>query len=144
MKRSQVQVLVAPPLPSRGALAQLVERLLCKQDVNGSNPLGSTNHTPYPDQKARHDQQMMRFAFFARPVGRTEPSGSIHIVQRDNQRCRSYPRKDAMVARPPAALSKSSTTNQQVCFAAKQPPALRWRAARQENMRECTNVFDWK
>ncbi len=25
-----------------GALAQLVERLLCKQDVNGSNPLGST------------------------------------------------------------------------------------------------------
>ena len=28
---------------SFGALAQLVERLLCKQDVNGSNPLGSTN-----------------------------------------------------------------------------------------------------
>jgi hypothetical protein len=27
---------------SFGALAQLVERLLCKQDVNGSNPLGST------------------------------------------------------------------------------------------------------
>ena len=25
-----------------GALAQLVERLLCKQDVIGSNPLGST------------------------------------------------------------------------------------------------------
>ena len=26
-----------------GALAQLVEHLLCKQGVNGSNPLGSTN-----------------------------------------------------------------------------------------------------
>ena len=29
-----------------GALAQLVERLLCKQDVNGSNPLGSTIFSP--------------------------------------------------------------------------------------------------
>ena len=27
-----------------GALAQLVERLLCKQEVIGSNPLCSTNH----------------------------------------------------------------------------------------------------
>ena len=26
-----------------GAVAQLVERLLCKQDVVGSNPFGSTN-----------------------------------------------------------------------------------------------------
>ena len=25
-----------------GAIAQLVERLLCKQDVDGSNPSGST------------------------------------------------------------------------------------------------------
>ena len=52
--RSEVQVLLDPPrpavLPGRsrvpgqgdGALAQLVERLLCKQDVIGSNPLGST------------------------------------------------------------------------------------------------------
>ena len=29
----------------KGALAQLVERLLCKQDVIGSNPLGSTGPT---------------------------------------------------------------------------------------------------
>ena len=29
-----------------GALAQLVERLLCKQDVIGSNPLGSTIPIP--------------------------------------------------------------------------------------------------
>ena len=28
---------------NKGGLAQLVERLLCKQDVNGSNPLTSTN-----------------------------------------------------------------------------------------------------
>lgn len=62
MKRSQVQVLVPPPCrtarhlavaghptlgdgtprPRPGALAQLVERLLCKQDVRSSNLLGST------------------------------------------------------------------------------------------------------
>eukprot|EP01080_Neovahlkampfia_damariscottae_P013462 gene13462-biopygen10 len=60
MKRSQVQVLVPPraerpdiarcravPLSPAfrrrsGALAQLVERLLCKQDVRSSNLLGST------------------------------------------------------------------------------------------------------
>jgi hypothetical protein len=29
---------------ARGALAQLVERLLCKHQVNGSNPLSSTTH----------------------------------------------------------------------------------------------------
>ena len=35
--------------PSRGGLAQLVERLLCKQNVNGSNPLTSTIfHDPSP------------------------------------------------------------------------------------------------
>jgi hypothetical protein len=28
---------------SNGAIAQLVERLLCKQDVVGSTPSGSTN-----------------------------------------------------------------------------------------------------
>ena len=28
--------------PGKGGLAQLVERLLCKQNVNGSNPLTST------------------------------------------------------------------------------------------------------
>ncbi len=30
---------------SKGAVAQLVERLLCKQDVVGSTPSGSTNLT---------------------------------------------------------------------------------------------------
>lgn len=32
----------------KGGLAQLVERLLCKQDVNGSNPLTSTNNLNGP------------------------------------------------------------------------------------------------
>jgi hypothetical protein len=31
-----------PRSSSKGGLAQLVERLLCKQNVNGSNPLTST------------------------------------------------------------------------------------------------------
>ena len=31
-----------PPTCSNGAVAQLVERLLCKQDVVGSTPSGST------------------------------------------------------------------------------------------------------
>ena len=40
--RSEVQVLLDPPVSFKGALAQLVEHLLCKQGVNGSNPLRST------------------------------------------------------------------------------------------------------
>ena len=32
----------AKPESSSGGLAQLVERLLCKQEVSGSNPLSST------------------------------------------------------------------------------------------------------
>jgi hypothetical protein len=45
--RSQVQLLLGPPILTvrpngAGALAQLVEHLLCKQGVNGSNPLSST------------------------------------------------------------------------------------------------------
>ena len=70
-----------------GALAQLVERLLCKQDVIGSNPLGSTN-------SRRHDQTAP--SVLSRPVGRRLPSGKpFNIVQRDNQRCRLHPREDA-------------------------------------------------
>ena len=53
--RSLVQVQDGPPqsiefgissekfgVKRRGGIAQLVERLLCKQDVSGSNPLTST------------------------------------------------------------------------------------------------------
>jgi hypothetical protein len=43
--RSLVRVQDGPPKEQhqeRGGLAQLVERLLCKQDVSGSSPLTST------------------------------------------------------------------------------------------------------
>ena len=41
--RSQVQVLIGPPLNNLvGELAQLGERLLCTQEVSGSIPLFST------------------------------------------------------------------------------------------------------
>lgn len=97
--RSEVQVLLDPPSSTRdGALAQLVERLLCKQDVIGSNPIGSTN---LPDLIGK------RFAL-SRPIGRGS-SEPFYIVQRDNQRCRLYPSADAVVARPTVTLSKSST-----------------------------------
>ena len=36
---------------SFGGLAQLVERLLCKQDVSGSSPLTSTNTTELLSQE---------------------------------------------------------------------------------------------
>jgi hypothetical protein len=41
-----VQLLPDPPISEttrRGAIAQLGERLLCKQEVIGSIPIGSTN-----------------------------------------------------------------------------------------------------
>ena len=41
--RSLVQVQDGPYLYV-GGIAQLVERLLCKQDVSGSSPLTSTDH----------------------------------------------------------------------------------------------------
>ena len=34
-----------PPMRQRGAIAQLGERLLCKQEVTGSIPVGSTSIT---------------------------------------------------------------------------------------------------
>ena len=43
--RSLVQVQDGPYLYV-GGIAQLVERLLCKQDVSGSSPLTSTDQTP--------------------------------------------------------------------------------------------------
>jgi hypothetical protein len=44
-----VQLLPDPPIfetTRRGAIAQLGERLLCKQEVIGSIPIGSTNFEP--------------------------------------------------------------------------------------------------
>ena len=55
--RSEVQIFPGPPIPLwlgaqdfadhwRGAIAQLGERLLCKQEVVGSIPSGSTSGDP--------------------------------------------------------------------------------------------------
>ena len=68
-------------LAGDGALAQLVERLLCKQDVNGSNPLGSTRPSQ-THQEARHDQQALPLAWFARPVGREILGSRLHRSER--------------------------------------------------------------
>jgi hypothetical protein len=38
----------------QGGLAQLVERLLCKQDVSGSSPLTSTKPKPNPQTIKQH------------------------------------------------------------------------------------------
>ena len=37
-----------PPTEIRGAIAQLGERLLCKQEVTGSIPVGSTSFSQNP------------------------------------------------------------------------------------------------
>ena len=37
-----------PPTEIRGAIAQLGERLLCKQEVTGSIPVGSTSFSQSP------------------------------------------------------------------------------------------------
>ena len=74
----------------KGALAQLVERLLCKQDVIGSNPLGSTIFL-------RHDQTAPWV--LSRPVGRRLLRKPFNIVQRDNQRYWPYPRVDTVRVR---------------------------------------------
>jgi hypothetical protein len=37
-----VQIHPDPPFRATGAIAQLGERLLCKQEVTGSNPVSST------------------------------------------------------------------------------------------------------
>ena len=89
------------PLGPQGALAQLVERLLCKQDVVGSNPSGSTKLLTF-----RFDRK----ACFGFPVqSDASPSGGIYIVQRDYQRCRRIPRVGCVIFGSTAALSKSST-----------------------------------
>ena len=111
----------------RGGIAQLVERLLCKQDVIGSNPLGSTIFL-------RHDQTAPWV--LSRPVGRRLLRKPFNIVQRDNQRCRRIPSGGCVVERPTATLSKSSTLTKCMFMPRKRPPALSRRAARHMNMRE--------
>ena len=107
-----------PREPIIGALAQLVERLLCKQDVVGSTPSGSTKPRklglakpdgscdcrPSPAGRLHHHMtippDLIGQPWLSRPVGRCGPSGSLHIVQRDNQRCRLYPSGGAVVDSP--------------------------------------------
>ena len=139
----------APRGKKNGALAQLVERLLCKQDVVGSTPSGSTkprfarfgeafrflrlSAAPtgrlHRARHNRHDQQIL-VSGFARPVGRTDLR--IHFTSfREIISVVGFIRvRMKWSDRPTAALSKSSTTNQmfsQRCESGK-----------------CTNVFDWK
>ena len=45
--RSQVRFLLGPPVRNKGALAQLVERLPCKEEVRSSILLCSTAQTPW-------------------------------------------------------------------------------------------------
>jgi hypothetical protein len=79
-------------IASYGALAQLVERLLCKQDVNGSNPLGSTK--AFPDMT--RENRIGSVSSCRTPASFGKP---FNIVQRDNQRYWPYPRVDTVRVR---------------------------------------------
>ena len=59
-----VRVHLDPPLPWRGALAQLGERLICIQEVIGSIPIGSTRSS----QAVRSDSTFAEV--LSRPTGR--------------------------------------------------------------------------
>ena len=84
-----------------GALAQLVERLLCKQDVNGSNPLGSTINQQ--DQKAPFWFFLVLLGRIARSVAQfTSFREIIGVIGRTRVGVR-------WSSRPTMTLSKSST-----------------------------------
>ena len=44
----------------KGGIAQLVERLLCKQDVSGSNPLTSTKELKLKTNKIQHYHGLLK------------------------------------------------------------------------------------
>ena len=48
----------------KGGLAQLVERLLCKQNVNGSNPLTSTTTRKVEMKKAESGNEEFQLSTF--------------------------------------------------------------------------------
>jgi hypothetical protein len=48
----------------KGGLAQLVERLLCKQNVNGSNPLTSTTTRKSGKRKAESGNEEFQLSAF--------------------------------------------------------------------------------
>ena len=90
-----------------GALAQLVERLLCKQDVNGSNPLGSTKRI---DEQADLIGKPLAF-----PSNRTHASSEAFTSFREIISVVGCTRVGVQWStilrdwKPTAALSKSST-----------------------------------
>ena len=47
----------------KGGIAQLVERLLCKQDVSGSNPLTSTKKNSQDSAPSRKEVRMLKINF---------------------------------------------------------------------------------
>ena len=50
-----MQLLPDPPdVSTKGAIAQLGERLLCKQEVIGSIPIGSTSLMPLDSETSNH------------------------------------------------------------------------------------------
>ena len=125
--RSEVQVLLDPPFPCprrdgrgrQGALAQLVERLLCKQDVNGSNPLGSTisdmigkRHVAFPSCRTRA-WRGHAFTSFREIIG---------VIGRARVGVR-------WSSRPTIALSKSSTLTKMCnsCMGIAQKVFSRWK-----------------
>ena len=63
-----MQLLPDPPT-NAGAIVQLGERLLCKQEVAGSIPAGSTSHEPgqTPGRKPHAGAMLRLFCLAARP-----------------------------------------------------------------------------
>ncbi len=126
--RSEVQVLLDPPSPF-GALAQLVERLLCKQDVIGSNPIGSTR----THSLTRHDQKAMR-CFLVLSDARTAWPCILHRSERiiGVVGCNQVGLQRLSVPsgkQPTMTLSKSSTLTKMVssCMGIDQKVFSRWK-----------------
>ena len=89
--RSEVQIFPGPPFPAFsfrcrtcGAIAQLGERLLCKQEVVGSIPSGSTIFlNDGSDAIMTTDERIVRLMKYSVPVRGENRNGEIfYIVKR--------------------------------------------------------------
>ena len=93
--RSEVQIFPDPPFIT-GAVAQLGERLLCKQEVTGSIPVSSTNkwsQTPFPVARARDEKHILKRGqapFFCSLTIWNDPSIGIWEVSDSLGDLRSY------------------------------------------------------
>jgi hypothetical protein len=75
-----VQLLPDPPASRGGAIAQLGERLLCKQEVVGSIPTGSTSsHTRRLPRHDSRDDQNLPWACMPEP-GSVDRAVPLRIV----------------------------------------------------------------